>query len=286
MKLELSRLHPDFGARVRGIDLATPLDDVLRIAIENALDAHGILLFRGQSLTQDQQISMAKSFGRLDSGFKKVSKAPDRFDYEECWTFPMSAMTAALLPVTIKKLSEISQTSSGIPTVRFRRPQLPTQCCKQSSCQRVAVSRSTRTAASPSKHCRADQQMALEGLVATHHALHSRCMLGDDNYRDDQLAAIPPAEWPILKKQLSTGRTSLFIGAHAQAIIGMPVPEGRMLLMDLLEHATHPDRVYRHEWQIGDVVMWDNRTMLHRGRRWNISERPELRRTTVLANAS
>ena len=98
--------------------------------------------------------------------------------------------------------------------------------------------------------------------------------------------AIPPAEWPILKKQQSTGCTSLFIGAHAKAIIGMTVPEGRMLLMDLLEQATRPDRVSRHEWRTGDLVMWDNRTTLHRGQRWNISERRKLRRTTVLANES
>jgi len=286
MKLELSGLHPDFGAEVLRIDLATPLDDVLRNAIEGALEVHGVLLFRGQSLNQDQQISMAKCFGRLDSGFKKVSKAPNRFNYDELLDISNVNDDGSIAAHDQQKIignvaNQLWHSDSSFQTPATSYSMLQAIVLPESGSVTEFVDCRVAYESLP-----ADQQLALEGLVARHHALHSRCMLGDDNYSDEQVAAVPPAEWPILKKQQSTGRTSLFIGAHAKAIIGMTVPEGRMLLMDLLEQATHPDRVYRHEWRTGDLVMWDNRTTLHRGRRWNISERRELRRTTVLANAS
>ena len=284
MKLELTDLHPDFGAEVLGIDLAAPLDDVLRNAIENELEIRGVLLFRGQSLNQDQQISMAKRFGRLDSGFKKVSKAQSRFNYAELLDISNVRDDGSIATRDHQKIvgniaNQLWHSDSSFQTPATSYSMLQAIVLPQSGSVTEFVDCRIAYETLP-----ADQQRVLEGLVAKHHALHSRRMLGDDKYSDEQVAAIPPAEWPLLKKQQCTGRTSLFIGAHAQAIIGMTVPEGRMLLMDLMEHATQPDKVYRHEWRTGDLVMWDNRTTLHRGRRWRVSERRELRRTTVLAN--
>ena len=122
----------------------------------------------------------------------------------------------------------------------------------------------------------------VEGLVAEHYALHSRLMLGDDSYTLEQRNAVPPVEWPVVRTHPGTGRRCLFIGAHARRIVGMSVPEGRQLLADLLEHCVQPRFVYRHEWQEGDLVIWDNRCVLHRGRRFDLSARRELRRSTTL----
>ena len=77
------------------------------------------------------------------------------------------------------------------------------------------------------------------------------------------------------------GRKLLFVGVHARAIVGWPTAEARMFLADLLEHATRRERVYVHEWQVGDLVIWDNRATLHRGRRYDVAEHRELRRTTI-----
>jgi alpha-ketoglutarate-dependent 2,4-dichlorophenoxyacetate dioxygenase len=121
----------------------------------------------------------------------------------------------------------------------------------------------------------------LEGLEAEHYALHSRFLLGDTDYTEAQKNAIPPVQWPIVRMHPGSKRKLLFIGVHARQIVGWPVAEGRMLLMDLLEHATQRDFVYSHKWRVGDLVVWDNRSTLHRGRRYNLSERRELRRTTT-----
>jgi len=91
----------------------------------------------------------------------------------------------------------------------------------------------------------------------------------------------PPVTWPIVRTHAGSGRKLLFIGSHTQRVLGMTVPEGRMLLMELLEHATQPRYVFRHTWKPGDLVIWDNRAVLHRGRRWDMSEPRELRRTTT-----
>ena len=122
----------------------------------------------------------------------------------------------------------------------------------------------------------------LEGLQAEHYALHSRFLMGDDSYTEEQKAAIEPVWWPIVRTNPRTGRKHLFIGVHTRQVSGMTVPEGRMLLIDLMEHATQPQFVYRHEWRSGDTVIWDNRATLHRGRAFDLDEPRELRRTTTL----
>ena len=125
------------------------------------------------------------------------------------------------------------------------------------------------------------QKDLISKLTAVHYALHSRFLLGDTDYTPEQRNAIPAAHWPLVQTDQRTGRKILYVGIHACEVLGMTVAEGRMLIMDLIEHATQRAFVYRHPWQVGDLVMWDNRATLHRGRRYDISERRELRRTTV-----
>ena len=284
--LDLSKLHQEFGAEVRGVDLAAPLGNALRNAIDNALETRAVLLFRGQSLDQDSQIAMARRFGTLDTGFKKASRSPGRFRYEELLDISNVGANGAVAEPSHPKIvgniaNQLWHSDSSFQAPATSYSMLFAKVLPPSGSVTEYVDCRIAHEALP-----ADRKAELEDLVAQHHALHSRFLLGDDDYDDEQRRAIPPAQWPIVREQPSTGRRTLFIGAHAQSVNGMTVPEGRMLLMDLLEHATHPDRIYRHEWQEGDLVMWDNRTTLHRGRRWNLSERRELRRTTVLARTA
>jgi alpha-ketoglutarate-dependent 2,4-dichlorophenoxyacetate dioxygenase len=126
-------------------------------------------------------------------------------------------------------------------------------------------------------------QATIEGLSAEHYALHTRLLLGDEAYTDAQKKEIPPAVWPLVDVHPGSKRKVLFVGVHARQIIGWPTAESRMFLADLIEHATQRERVYVHRWQPGDLVIWDNRATLHRGRRYDLSERRELRRTTINA---
>src|SRR5256885_12642686 len=111
----------------------------------------------------------------------------------------------------------------------------------------------------------AEMRAQLEGLRVHHSIAYSRQTLGFEFSGDDQ-EKLKGAVHPLVRTIPRSGRRSLYLAAHAARIIDWPVPEGRLLLRDLMEHATQPEFVYRHAWQVGDLVIWDNRATMHRAR--------------------
>ena len=126
-----------------------------------------------------------------------------------------------------------------------------------------------------------DAKHEIESLRAQHYALYSRINLGDTQWTEEQKNAIPPVEWPLVRTHPGSKRKLLFVGAHATHIPGMHIGEGRLLLAELLEHATQREFIYRHTWRANDLVIWDNRCVLHRGRRYDYTQRRELRRVST-----
>src|SRR5439155_1151271 len=104
----------------------------------------------------------------------------------------------------------------------------------------------------------------IENLVCEHSLMYSRGSLGMLDYSDEERAMFRPVRQKLVRTHPVSGRTSLYLSSHAGAILGMPMPEARILLRDLTEHATQPAFVYVHGWRSGDLVMWDNRQMIHR----------------------
>ena len=128
----------------------------------------------------------------------------------------------------------------------------------------------------------ADRRRGLPSLVAEHSFVYSRGLIGYDQFTDAERAAVPPVPQAVVRTHPATGRKSLYLGSHASHILGRPVDEGRALLRELLEFATQPQFVYRHVWRQHDLVMWDNRCVLHRGRPWDERRyRRVMHRTTV-----
>jgi alpha-ketoglutarate-dependent 2,4-dichlorophenoxyacetate dioxygenase len=127
-----------------------------------------------------------------------------------------------------------------------------------------------------------DMKHRLEGLRAHHSIAYSRMTLGFDFSAEEQ-RKLPGAVHPVVRTNPRTGRRSLYLASHASRIMDWPVPEGRLLLRELTEHATQPQFVYRHAWREGDLVIWDNLATVHRGRPFDDSKhRRELRRVTTL----
>ena len=116
-----------------------------------------------------------------------------------------------------------------------------------------------------------------------HHSIaHSRQTLGFEFSQDEQ-DKLKGAIHPVVRTLPRSGRRSLYVASHASRILDWPVPEGRLLLRDLMEHATQPERIYRHAWRVGDLVIWDNRATMHRARPFeDTTYRRELRRVTTL----
>ena len=281
MALQLKPLHPVFVAEASGIDLTRPPSDADVRAINAAMNQYGVLVWRGQPLTAQQQIGFAKSFGPLDIGLKRVFKRPERLEDERLIDISnVDAQGNVAKRDSPKNLSNFANqlwhSDSSFMNPRAAYSML--HCVIKPSWggnTEFADLRAAYDTLDPRT------KVDIHDLQAEHFALHTRILLGDDAYTDDQKKEIPPAVWPLVDTHPGSGRKVLFIGVHARQILGWPTAESRMFLQDLLEHATQRERVYAHEWQVGDLVMWDNRSTLHRGRRYDVTERRELRRTTV-----
>lgn len=282
MTLHLNPLHPVFVAEAVGVDCAKPLAPELKRDIVAAMDKYAVLVFKGQKLSQEQQLDFARNFGPLDVGFRKIRKgAPHRLDYHELADISNVTVDGQVAtrdhPKVINNFANQlwhSDSSFQDPPARYSMLHaviIPARGGNTEFCDlRAAYD------ALP-----ADMRARIEGLKAEHTHLHSRFMLGDTGYTEEQKKAIPPAIWPLVMTHAGSGRKVLWVGAHIAQVLGLTLAEGRMLVMDLMEHATQREFVYAHQWTVGDMVMWDNRAVIHRGRHFDLSERREMRRATT-----
>ena len=128
----------------------------------------------------------------------------------------------------------------------------------------------------------AETKAQLEGLHAHHSIAYSRQTLGFE-FSGPEQEALKGAVHPLVRTIPRSNRKALYVASHASRVVEWPVPEGRLLLRDLIEHATQPQFVYRHAWCVGDLVIWDNRCTMHRARPFeDTRHRRELRRVTTL----
>ena len=280
MTLQLHPLQP-FAAEASGIDLRQPLSPAQVQQIEQAMDRHAVLVFRGQPLDQDQQIAFARALGPLDLGLRKLKGGPHRFRHAELADISNVKVDGAVAERDHAKIVGNVANQLWHSDSSFQRPRA--KYSMLSAAVVPAEGGETEFAdlrqAFDSLPPRLKHQVA--GLQAVHRALHSRFMLGDTQYTEAQQAAIAPAVWPLVQTDPRSGRKILYVGIHASEILGMTLAEGRMLIMDLIEHATQRHNVYQHHWQVGDLVMWDNTATLHRGRWFDFAHRRELRRATT-----
>ena len=282
MALQLKPLHPVFVAEAVGVDCSKPLSPELKREIVAAMDKYAVLVFKGQKLSQEEQLDFARNFGPLDVGFRKIRKgAPHRLNYHELADISNVAIDGQVAkrddPKIVNNIANQlwhSDSSFQDPPARYSMLHaviIPSKGGNTEYCDlRAAYD------ALP-----ADLKARIEGLKAEHTHLHSRFMLGDTGYTEEQKKAIPPAIWPLVMTHAGSGRRILWVGAHVAQVYGLTLAEGRMLVMDLMEHATRREFVYAHQWAVGDMVMWDNRAVLHRGRHFDLSERREMRRATT-----
>ena len=281
MSLNLKPLHAVFAAEASGIDITQPIsrDDVL--AINAAMNRHAVVVFRDQPLSTEQQLRFASSFGPLDIGLKRVVKRPDRFGDERLIDISnVDGEGAVSKRDSPKNLSNFANQLWHSDS-SFMKPRAAYSMLHAVVTPSWGGNTEFADLRAAWDALDARTKRDIEGLSAEHYALHTRLLLGDEAYTDAQKQAIDPAVWPLVDTHPGSGRKLLFIGAHARQIIGWPTAESRIFLAELLEHATQRERVYVHEWQPGDLVIWDNRSTVHRGRRYDIGERRELRRTTI-----
>jgi alpha-ketoglutarate-dependent 2,4-dichlorophenoxyacetate dioxygenase len=282
MALEFTPLHPLFAAEVGGIDLRRPLDEATVAALDAAMDRYALLVFRDQPMTESEQVACARQFGPLDAGLRKATGAPTRFGHEELIDISNLSLDGSVAGRDNAKLigtlaNQLWHSDSSFQPLPIAYSMLSAVVVPDQGGDTEWADLRAAWDALPD-----DLRAAVEGRTAHHSTFHSRIMLGDDKYTPEQLNRFPPAEWPLVRMHPSSGRKLLFVGVHCDRVSGLTVPEARVLIADLIEHATQRQFVYRHKWRAGDYVMWDNRSTLHRGRRYDLAARRDLRRTTTL----
>lgn len=283
MAIKVTKIHPLFVGEVSGIDISRALDAGTVAALEQAIDDHGVLVFRNQSLSDEQQIHFARHLGE-----------PERYVLSYRKNIKLRLSNPEMVDVSNLD-ADTGKPQSG--NARHRMVNLGNRMWHSDSSFRLPCGGLSMLYAHAVPPAGGETEFAdtraaydelpaatrdsLAHLEAEHSLMHSREKLGFTDFAPEERAALPPVRQPLVRSFGRSGRKSLYLGAHASHIIGMPVPEGRMMLMDLLEHATQRKFVYRHAWRIGDMVLWNNRCTLHRGMPYDESFARDLRRVTT-----
>jgi alpha-ketoglutarate-dependent 2,4-dichlorophenoxyacetate dioxygenase len=283
MGVAIRPLHPVFAGEVSGVDVTRPLSADDAKAIEAAMDRYAVLVFHDQRLTDEQQMAFTLNFEDARGG--NVAKPEDR-----------------RLAVGMNDVSNLGR--DGQPLDREARVRLfnlgnmlwhsdssfraiPAKYSLLSARVVNPVGGNTEFADMRAAYDELDAatRAQIEDLVCEHSLMYSRGSLGMLDYSDEERAMFRPVRQRLVRTHPVTGRKSLYLASHAGAIVGMPMPEARILLRDLTEHATQPRFVYVHVWRRWDLVMWDNRQVMHRARRYDETQPRDMRRTTVAGDA-
>jgi alpha-ketoglutarate-dependent 2,4-dichlorophenoxyacetate dioxygenase len=287
MPITIRPLNPDFAGEVAGIDCRRPLDPAEVAAIEAGMDRYAVLVFHDQPLSDAQQLAFTRHFGPLESyatpghirRAQEQRLGPGIADFsnldkdgnilspgDRLWFFKLgdrlwhSDSSFRPIPAKYSLLSGRVIPSWGADT-------------------EFADMRAAYDALDPRT------KTMVEDLVCEHSLIYSRAAIGFTELTAEETLAFKPVRQRLVRTHPVTGRKSLFLASHAGTIVGWTVPEARMFLNELTEHATQREFVYRHKWRVGDLVMWDNRQTMHRGRRFDRDEVRDVRRTTLAGDA-
>jgi alpha-ketoglutarate-dependent 2,4-dichlorophenoxyacetate dioxygenase len=283
MALSFRKLHPHFAAEVSAIDLRGVADrgtlDVIRVA----MDEYAVLAFRDQPFADHEQLAFAKRFdGALHTKTGSAIVKINRFGNEALTDISNVDESGELLRADDRRRMYSLGNRLWHTDASFQDP--PGRYSMLSAKVVPSIAADTEFADMRAAYDALDAETKgkLEGLRAHHSIAYSRNILGFE-FSEEEQEQLKGAVHPVVRTNPRTRRRSLYLASHASRIIDWPVPEGRLLLRDLIEHATQPQFIYRHMWRVGDLVIWDNRATMHRGRSFDdASHRRELRRVTTL----
>jgi len=282
MALTITPLLSHLAARVEGVNLAGPVDDATFRTISDAFQEHSVLVFGGQRLTDEQQMRFSERFGPLETTLASIG--------QESRLHPNLVDLSNVDPDHDEKLmgwsdrrmlyqsgNQLWHTDSSFKPIPATASLLSGREVPPVGGETEFVSMRHAYATLPD-----ETRRRIEGRVVVHSILYSRSTIAPGLFDPEQEKALPPVRQALVRANPMNGRKSIYIGSHAWYIEGLPYEESRRLLDDLLAHTTKPDAVFSHRWHQWDLVMWDNRCVLHRGRPWDAAKHARvMRRTTV-----
>ncbi len=271
-----------FAAEATGMDLRQPLDHDAFLPIRDGLDEYAVLVFRGQDLDEDSQIAFSRHFGALEKSIRRHRARA--VNHDEISDITNVAPDGTIYPIDSEHMSYNLGNQLWHADSSFKA--IPALASLLHACEVPPEGGATEFADQRAAwdSLSADMQARIDGMVGEHSLAHSRAAMGydaDAKFLDAEKAEVPPVPQALVQTNSRTGRKALYAGSHVAGIIGLARAESDALLAALREQATQPHLQYHHHWQVGDLVIWDDRATLHRGRPWDNSFRRVMRRTTV-----
>ena len=283
MALTFRKLHPRFVAEVGPIELRRVHDSETLAEIRAGMDEYAVLVFHDQPFSDEEQLAFAQRLdGELHTRTGSRVLAKSRLGNEAVADISNLDEDGGIMRSDDRRRMYSLGNRLWHTDASFQDP--PGRYSMLSAKVVPAVGADTEFADMRAAYDALDAEMKarLEGLRVHHSIAHSRQTLGFE-FSADEVEALVGAIHPLVRTLPGSNRRSLYVASHASRIVDWPVPEGRLLLRDLIEHATQRDFVYRHAWRVGDLVIWDNRATMHRATPFDDGTyRRELHRVTTL----
>jgi alpha-ketoglutarate-dependent 2,4-dichlorophenoxyacetate dioxygenase len=281
--LTFKKLHPCFVAEVSPIDLRRVHDLETLGQIRAGMDEYAVLVFRDQPFADDEQLAFAQRLdGELHTKLGISALQKNRLGNEALGDISNLDESGEIMRSDNRRRMYGLGNRLWHTDASFQDP--PGRYSMLSAKVVPPVDADTEFADTRAAYdtLPEEEKRRLEGLRVHHSIAYSRQTLGFEFSQGEQ-DALQGAIHPLVRTIPRSHRRSLYVASHASRIIDWPVPEGRLLLRDLIEHATQAEFVYRHRWSVGDLVIWDNRATMHRARPFDDTKyRRELRRVTTL----
>ena len=283
MTVTFKKLHSSFAAEVSELDLRLVHDAATLAQLRAGMAEFGVLVFKNQKFSNQDQLDFAQRMdGELHAKTSSAVLAKNRFGNEALTDISNVGQDGAILDAQDRRrVSSISnrlwhtdasfENPAGRYSMLFARNLPPVRADTQFADMRAAYDALEQTI-----------KEKIEGLEVYHSIVYSRHVMGFD-FSAEESIKLKGATHPLVRVCAGSPRKSLYLASHAAHIIDWQVPEARLLLRDLMEHATQPEFVWDHEWQLNDLVIWDNRTTMHRARSFDdVKYKRELTRVTTL----
>jgi alpha-ketoglutarate-dependent 2,4-dichlorophenoxyacetate dioxygenase len=280
--MDIVPLGPGFTAELRGVTLADiAADDAAYAAARAAFEQRSVLVFRDQQVTDEGQLAFSRCFGPPE-----VTKVGSLGTGSHFVILSTIGPDGKVVPPDHRyalrnKANQLWHTDSSFKRVPALTSVLSARIIPARGGETEFVS--TRLAF---ERLDPAQRKKLANSFAWHDYAHSRGQIAADLASPEERAALPPQCWRMVWKNPANGRSALYLASHAYAVEGMEATAGKKLIDELMAAATAPGTSYVHEWKSGDVVMWDNRATMHRGRPWPAHEARFMVRTTISATES
>ncbi|MGZ0187149.1 MAG: TauD/TfdA dioxygenase family protein [Alphaproteobacteria bacterium] len=243
------------GAEISNIDLAADLTDAQFAVVEDAFLKHHVLVFRNQPLSDEQHLTFARRFGELEGHINKSTHHRKHAGVQVFSNVKDDGSTTGTHPDfgTLVWHTDKSYVATPSLTTVLRSP---------------AIASKGGNTLFANTHAAYDDldpsiQQKIDGLQVVHEWKRSREKVGERTATAEEIAAAPPVQHPLARTHPVTGRKCIYAGSHVSHIVGMDAAEGQTLLDELEAHATQEKYIYPHQWQVDDVMMWDNRSTMH-----------------------